>query len=218
MVVYNERKEILDIVLLEKKKPSFEFEIMLQGKDLWPVAGIDEVGRGALAGPVVVAAIILNPERIPRDIDDSKKLTSQKREHLYEEIIKNSVVSIASLEHHYIDKHNIHKATLDAIQHAVNGLNIFPKAVLIDGRSIPDNLPCQAFAIIKGDSYSLSIAAASIVAKVTRDRIMKLAHNTYPEYGFNSHVGYPTKKHLQALKENGPSKIHRMTFRPLRDY
>ncbi|MBY7649617.1 MAG: ribonuclease HII [Candidatus Liberibacter europaeus] len=197
--------------------PSFEFEINMEKKGLSPVAGLDEVGRGALAGPVVVAAVILNPDIIPLGIDDSKKLTPKKREKIYEEIINSAIVSIASADHQYIDNNNIHKATLDMMYNAIKKLTISPKSVLIDGRSIPKNLSCQSFAIVKGDSVSLSIAAASIIAKVTRDRIMRNAHKQYPYYGFDSHVGYPTAKHLQAIKENGPSRIHRMTFRPLKD-
>lgn len=197
--------------------PNFGFELKLQQKNLWPVAGIDEVGRGALAGPVVVAAVILNPDKIPLGINDSKMLTQKKREKIYEEIIDTSIISIASADNIYIDQNNIHKATLDIMCNAVKKLDIFPKSVLIDGRSIPENLPCQSFAIVKGDTISLSIAAASIVAKVTRDRIMRFIHTIYPQYGFDSNVGYPTVKHLQSITENGPSRIHRMTFRPLKD-
>ncbi|MFV0256537.1 MAG: ribonuclease HII [Candidatus Liberibacter solanacearum] len=202
---------------VKHEKPNFEFEIMVRQKQMWPVAGIDEVGRGALAGSVVVAAIILDPNNIPPGINDSKKIPQKKREYLYEKIINSAIVSIASAGNRYIDQHNIHKATLDTMYRAINNLKIAPRSVLIDGRSIPENLPCQAFSIIKGDSSSLSIAAASIVAKVTRDRLMKMAHKKYPDYGFDSHVGYPTVKHRQAIKEKGPSRIHRMSFRPLKD-
>ncbi|ACT57549.1 ribonuclease HII [Candidatus Liberibacter asiaticus] len=199
------------------ERPHFELEAMVREKNMWPVAGIDEVGRGALAGPVVVAAIILDPNNIPFGINDSKKISHKKREELYEKITSSAIISISSASHQYIDKHNIHKATLDAIYHAVENLQVIPRSALIDGRSIPEDLPCQAFAVIKGDSISLSIAAASIIAKVTRDRLMRIAHKKYPDYGFDSHVGYPTAKHQQVIKEKGPSCIHRLTFRPLRN-
>ncbi|AHA27839.1 ribonuclease HII [Candidatus Liberibacter americanus] len=202
--------------MIKGNHPNFEFELKLHQKNLWPIAGIDEVGRGALAGPIVVAAVILNPDKIPLGINDSKMLTQKKREKIYEEIIDSSIISIDYADNIYIDNNNIHKATLDIMCTAVKKLYILPKSVLIDGRSVPKNLPCQSFAIVKGDKISLSIAAASIVAKVTRDRIMREAHKIYPKYGFDSHVGYPTAKHLQAIKENGPSTIHRMSFRPLK--
>ncbi|AKK20619.1 ribonuclease HII [Candidatus Liberibacter africanus] len=208
-------KENISSYLITPKKPHFEFETIIQEKNMWPVAGIDEVGRGAIAGPVVVAAIILDPNNIPDDINDSKKMSQKKREELYEKIMSSAVVSIASASSQYIDQHNIHKATLDTMCRVVKNLPVIPQSVLIDGRSIPEHLPCQAFSIIKGDSISLSIAAASIIAKVTRDRFMKMAHKKYPEYGFDSHVGYPTVKHRQVIREKGPSRIHRMTFRPL---
>ncbi|AGA64360.1 Ribonuclease HII [Liberibacter crescens BT-1] len=198
-----------------KKNPDFELEKQAKINNFWPVAGVDEVGRGALAGPVVVAAVILNPERIPSGINDSKRLTHKKRETLYEEICKDSIVAIALSEHDQIDQSNIRKATLDAMHRAILGLAIQPKIALIDGRDIPEGLPCPALTVIKGDSHSLSIAAASIIAKVTRDQIMKCADLEYPGYGFDIHVGYPTSKHLEILKKKGPSQIHRMTFRPL---
>ncbi|MEG8098869.1 ribonuclease HII [Candidatus Liberibacter brunswickensis] len=203
-----------DIIIPEN--PHFELELIMQKQNMFPVAGVDEVGRGAIAGPVVVAAVILNPNNIPVGINDSKKISHKRREELYGKIMNSSIISIAFASSRYIDKHNIHKATLDTMCLVVKNLQVIPRSVLIDGRSTPEDLPCKSFSIIKGDSVSLSIAAASIIAKVIRDRFMKTANARYPGYGFNTHVGYPTEKHRRAIIEKGPSCIHRMTFRPLK--
>lgn len=196
--------------------PDFTLELEARNRGFWPVAGTDEAGRGPLAGPVVAAAVILDADNIPDGLDDSKKLTRLKRESLFRLIMETSIVSVASSGPGLIDSVNILRASLDAMRRAVLGLEISPALVLADGRDKPPGIPCEATAVIKGDARSLSIAAASIIAKVTRDRMMERAGIIHPSYGFEGHVGYGTPAHLRAIESHGPCALHRMSFRPLK--
>ena len=196
-------------------KPHYRLEQDLLRDGVGPVAGVDEVGRGPLAGPVAVAAVILNPRALPDGIDDSKALTPEQRERLFEIIMKKAAcVSLAFASATEIDALNIRGATLAAMARAVNALALRPGFALIDGRDRPDGLICTSRAIIGGDALSLSVAAASIVAKVARDRMMTRLHAHYPDYGFARHVGYGTKFHLEAIARCGLSPFHRLSFRP----
>ncbi|RVE87830.1 ribonuclease HII [Sinorhizobium meliloti] len=201
---------------LQAPVPDFTFERAAHRDGFWPVAGADEAGRGPLAGPVVAAAVILDPDAIPAGLNDSKLLTAEQREALFEEILATSTVSIASSSSARIDTTDILKASLDAMRRAVHGLELAARIVLVDGRDVPPGLSCHAKAIVKGDSRSVSIAAASIVAKVTRDRMMARADATFPLYGFAHHAGYATVKHRKAIESHGPCSLHRMSFRPFR--
>lgn len=198
------------------KAPDFSLELAGKKAGLWPVAGTDEAGRGPLAGPVVAAAVILDPDNIPDGLNDSKKLSKARREAIFEKIIQTAHVSIASSGPALIDDINILRASLDAMRRAVIGLEIAPALVLADGRDIPPDIACAGQAVIKGDARSLSIAAASIIAKVSRDRMMEQACRIYPAYGFSGHSGYGTAVHRKAIEEHGPCPLHRMSFRPLR--
>ena len=189
----------------------FENNLVRNGYVL--IAGADEVGRGALAGPVVAASVILDLKRVPKGINDSKKLTRLQREHLAAEIEKKAIAfSVARVEHDAIDKINILQASLSAIAQAVKALQPIPDYVLIDGKFEVPHLNCPQLAIVKGDSLSVSIAAASIIAKVARDSWMRGYDEEYPGYGFAQHVGYNTRVHQEALLRLGPSAIHRTTF------
>ena len=176
------------------------------------VCGIDEAGRGPLAGPVVAAAVILPKDEKILFVNDSKKLSEKKREALFEEI-KTKAVSygIGIVDHNIIDEMNILQATYEAMRIAVSKLNPEPDVCLNDAVTIPDLNRLQV-PIIKGDAKSVSIAAASILAKVTRDRLMKGLAEDYPEYGFEKHKGYGTKAHMEAIRQYGPSPVHRKTF------
>ncbi|NML74625.1 ribonuclease HII [Rhizobium sp. S-51] len=196
--------------------PSFEFEQLAERRGLFPVAGTDEAGRGPLAGPVVAAAVILDPMNTPPGLNDSKKLSASQRERLFDSILETSIVSIASSSPRHIDRRDIRKASLDAMRRAVAGLAVAPRHVLVDGRDVPPSLTVSAQALVKGDSRSLSIAAASIVAKVMRDRMMARAGLVHPAYGFEIHAGYGTERHRSAIAVHGPCLLHRMSFRPLR--
>jgi ribonuclease HII len=197
--------------------PDFRRERRLGKKDQWPVAGIDEVGRGCLAGPVAAAAVILDPAHVPRGINDSKCLTAALREELYEEILTRALsVSVCFVTAAEIDKINIRQASLAAMRGALAALAVVPRYVLIDGNDLPQDLACPGEAIIKGDGLSVSIAAASIIAKVARDRLMTRLCQAHPAYGFSRHVGYATQEHLEALAKHGPSPYHRLSFSPLR--
>jgi ribonuclease HII len=177
------------------------------------IAGTDEVGRGSLAGPVVAAAVILGPRGVPRGIDDSKKLTRLRREELAEEIRRRALAyAISRVEHDSIDRVNIHRASLFAMESAVKALQPQPDYVLIDGRYQLPEIDCPQEAVIKGDSISVSIAAASIVAKVSRDLWMREYDREYPGYGFSSHCGYNTREHQEAITRMGPCAIHRVSF------
>ncbi len=196
--------------------PDFSLELVARKAGHWPVAGTDEAGRGPLAGPVVAAAVILDPDNIPDGLNDSKQLTAARREELFEVIMATAEVSIAASGPRHIDERNILRASLDAMRRAVAGLSILPAYVLADGRDVPQGLCCPGRAVIKGDSRSVSIAAASIIAKVTRDRMMTRAHQVFPLYGFDSHAGYATPQHRAGIEAHGPCLLHRMSFRPLR--
>ncbi len=178
------------------------------------VAGVDEVGRGCLAGPVVAAAVVLNPARYVPRVCDSKTVTALERERLFEKITRTAVAwSVAAADPAEIDRINIHQASLRAMQRAVLALSPMPDCVLVDAFRIPDLLMAQR-AVIHGDSRCTAIAAASIVAKVTRDRMMQVLHGQDPRYGFDRHKGYATRVHLEAVARFGYSDVHRRSFRP----
>jgi ribonuclease HII len=197
--------------------PTFRFEEALMRDGYSLIAGIDEVGRGPLAGPVVASAVVLDPRNIPEGLHDSKQLTAARREVLFEQILATALdVAISSVSALEIDRTDIRKASLEAMRRATHSLHCRPSFVLIDGRDVAPGLPCPGKAIVKGDARSFSISAASIVAKVTRDRMMVAAAGHYPGYGFEFHAGYATAFHRRAIIEMGPCTIHRMSFRPLR--
>lgn len=175
--------------------------------------GTDEAGRGPLAGDVYAAAVILNPDDVIEEINDSKKLSEKKREKLFD-IIKEKAVSwcIATASVEEIEEINILNAAMLAMKRAVSGLDVKPEFVLVDGNKVPDGLEIKADCLVKGDALSASIGAASILAKVARDRYMKEIALKYPEYGFEKHKGYGTKQHREALLKYGPCPVHRMSF------
>ena len=202
---------------MSKKKsavgpPSFEFEKEFWSKGLKLIGSLDEAGRGPLAGPVVAAAVILDPELYPAGLNDSKKLTDAKRERLFDEIMEMAQVSIGIADHRKIDAVNIRQATLLAMRDAAIGLPITADAFLIDGNVVPEGLGKPARAIVSGDALSLSISAASIIAKVTRDRLMREFAKQYPQYGFDQHKGYGTPKHYDAIRQYGILNEHRRSF------
>jgi ribonuclease HII len=191
--------------------PHFDIELRCSG----PIAGIDEAGRGPWAGPVVAAAVILDPRRIPLGLDDSKRLKPEIRERLHGEIMAMAAVGIGIAEVDRIDRDNILAATLWAMRQALEALPLSPALALVDGNRAPA-LPCPVRTIVRGDAISLSIAAASIIAKVTRDRIMAMLDRAHPGYGFTRHKGYGTAQHAEALARLGPCPIHRRSFAPVR--
>lgn len=194
--------------------PHFDFEREAIAQGYRWVAGVDEVGRGPLAGPVGVAAIILDPSDIPDGLDDSKALTEAERDALRPVILAKALsISVAFASAEEIDAFNIRRAALRAMARAVGALSIRPHLVLVDGRDIPEGLSCPARAIVGGDAISVSIAAASIIAKTTRDALMRNLSGEYPHYGFADHVGYATPFHRQALSAAGPCPYHRRSFR-----
>lgn len=181
------------------------------------IAGVDEAGRGPLAGPVVAAAVILNPKRPIKGLADSKVLTAKAREQLFNLIREHALAwSVARARVSEIDTINILQASLLAMQRAVSRLSFLPQLALIDGNICP-KLPCPAQTIIKGDALEPAISAASIVAKVLRDRMMMMLDKKYPQYGFAQHKGYSTQTHLLALEQHGPCRIHRQSFMPVKD-
>lgn len=194
--------------------PNFRRERALLKRGLWPVAGCDEAGRGPLAGPVVAAAVVLNPNRIPRGIDDSKRLTAEQREKLFDKICATSAFAVAFASPARIDRDNILRASLWALSRAVRALPEAPLHVFVDGRDRID-VPCDCEAVIGGDGIVLSVAAASIIAKVTRDRLMIALAQDCPGYGFEQHKGYAVPEHLEALDRLGPSAHHRTFFAPV---
>ncbi len=181
------------------------------------LAGTDEAGRGPLAGEVVAAAVILNPKRPIVGLNDSKKLSEKKREALFIEIQEKALAfGIASATVEEIDQLNILHASMLAMSRAVAQLSVAPEHVLVDGNRLPLNLPCPAEAVVKGDARHEAIAAASILAKVTRDRMIVEASMHYPQYGFEKHKGYPTAQHLEALNLHGITPLHRRSFAPVK--
>lgn len=194
----------------------------LWARGLRQVAGVDEAGRGPLAGPVVVAAVILPCDwaSIPPEyaaLNDSKQLTEEARERFFELLTRDFriVHAIVEVDHLAIDRLNILRATHHGMAEALRRLQITPEHALIDGRPVP-GLPCTQTALVKGDARSYSIAAASVLAKVTRDRFMLAADQLHPGYGFAQHKGYPTPEHLEAVRRLGPCPLHRRSFAPLR--
>jgi ribonuclease HII len=194
--------------------PNFSFESAALNQGHSIICGIDEAGRGPWAGPVVASAVILDPKNIPHGLNDSKKLNEAKREALFDPIMCLSKVGIGIVSAAEIDEINILQATFLAMQRAFDQLEIKPHLALIDGNKSP-KLNCKTQTIIGGDAKSLSIAAASIIAKVTRDRIMHQLDQTYPHYGFIRHKGYGTAAHAAALAIHGPCAEHRKSFKPI---
>lgn len=198
------------------ERPTFARERRLLGREIFPVAGCDEAGRGPLAGPVVAAAVILDPKRIPRGLNDSKKLTMEEREALYDKICASAQVAVAFGSTARIDRDNIRQASLWALSCAVAALPVRPRVVFVDGcDKIVVPADCECHAVIGGDARVASIAAASIVAKVTRDRLMVRLGAAHPGYGFERHMGYSVPEHFAALARLGPTIHHRRSFAPI---
>jgi ribonuclease HII len=195
-------------------RPTFQRERRAMKRGVWPVAGCDEAGRGPLAGPVVAAAVILDPKRIPRGLDDSKKLKPETREALYAKICVSAEVAVAFASPSRIDRDNIRQASLWALAQAVAALPIKPRLVFVDGCDRIEAV-CDCEAVIGGDARLVSIAAASIVAKVTRDRLMARLGAAHPGYGFERHMGYSVPEHFAALDRLGPTIHHRRSFAPV---
>ena len=194
----------------------FHREAHAISRGLWPLAGVDEVGRGPLAGPVVAAAVILDPQAVPDGLDDSKNLTPARREELFSIIAESALaIGVASATAAQIDTINIRQATLLAMRRAVAALALPPAFVLVDGND-PPVLACPCESVIGGDAQIASIAAASIIAKVTRDAMMARLCARYPAYGFSLHAGYGTPRHSAALQAHGPCPEHRYSFAPVK--
>ena len=193
--------------------PDYEFEKAAVNSGFSCICGVDEAGRGPLAGPVCAAAVILPEGAVIEGLDDSKKLTEKKRERLYD-IIKQTAVaySVAYGTLEEIETVNILEATYLAMNRAIEGLTIKPDFALIDGNRVPRGIKIPCETIVKGDSKSMSVAAASVLAKVTRDRLMLEYDKKYPEYNFKKHKGYGTKEHTELIKQYGPCEIHRLSF------
>lgn len=193
--------------------PDFSYENIARQKGYKFICGVDEAGRGPLAGPVCAAAVILPPDCIIDGLNDSKKISEKKREMLFEQIIQKAVsysVAYGTLEE--IEKYNILEATYLAMNRAIDGLSQKADFALIDGNRIPKNIKIPCETVVKGDSKSCSVAAASILAKVTRDRLMLEYDKKYPQYNFAKHKGYGTKAHYEAIKEYGVCEMHRLSF------
>jgi ribonuclease HII len=198
----------------EDIRPTFRRERAAFKRGVWPVAGCDEAGRGPLAGPVVAAAVILDPRRVPRGLDDSKKLDPETRAKLHIKICANAQVAVACAPPWRIDRDNILRASLWALARAVAALPVKPMLVFVDGRDRID-IGCECEPVISGDAIIASIAAASIVAKVTRDRLMTRLGILHPGYGFERHKGYSVPEHFNALARLGPTVHHRRSFAPV---
>ncbi len=195
--------------------PDFSFEQTAHGNGFTHIAGVDEVGRGPLAGPVVAAAVILDPANIPAGLNDSKKLSAKRREALFDQIMTSAVVSIAQATVAEIDEHNILRASHIAMVRAIDGLAQRPGHILIDGNMVPRGLTISSETIVKGDGRSQSIAAASIVAKLWRDRHMVDLAQQFPGYGWETNAGYGTAQHIKGLQALGVTPHHRRSFAPI---
>ena len=193
--------------------PDYEFEKAAVNSGFSCICGVDEAGRGPLAGPVCAAAVVLPEGAVIEGLDDSKKLTEKKRERLYD-IIKETAVaySVAYGTLEEIETVNILEATYLAMNRAIEGLSVKPDFALIDGNRVPRGIKIPCETVVKGDSKSMSVAAASVLAKVTRDRLMLEYDKKYPEYNFKKHKGYGTKEHTELIKQYGPCEIHRLSF------
>ncbi len=200
---------------MAKTFPDMSFEDAARTRGHRLIAGVDEVGRGPLAGPVTAAAVILDQARVPKGLADSKQLTEKRRAALYDEIFALATVSIAHASVEEIDSLNILRASHLAMERAVAGLALAPDHLLIDGNMIPRGLTVSAEAIVKGDARSLSISAASIVAKVCRDRLMVDLAQHHPGYGWERNAGYPSPAHKEALRNLGVTPHHRRSFKPV---
>lgn len=203
-----------DSPIIIPSTPDLKFERAAIRRGAKIVCGVDEAGRGPLAGPVVVSAVILNHRRVPEGLNDSKVLTAAEREALYEKIMASATVSITVMPPSVIARMNILQASLWGMRQAVLGLTLKADHVLVDGNMVPKDLPCSGQAIVGGDGRSVSIAAASIIAKVTRDRMCQIMDCEEPHFGFASHKGYAAPQHLEALTTHGPGRHHRMDFAP----
>ena len=193
--------------------PDYEFEKAALNSGFNAVCGVDEAGRGPLAGPVCAAAVILAPDTVIEGLDDSKKLSEKKRERLFDVITEKAIsfsVAFGTLEE--IESLNILEATFLAMNRAIDGLSVKPDFALIDGNRAPKNIKIPCETVIKGDSKSMSVAAASVLAKVTRDRLMLKYDAEYTQYDFKKHKGYGTKEHTELIKKYGPCEIHRVSF------
>ena len=209
----NEKKNLLDRQFYEMST----YESSLRAEGFQFIAGIDEVGRGPLAGPVVAAAVILPHDFYLPGLTDSKKLSEQKRESFFHDIEKQAVsIGIGVIDSTTIDNINIYEATKLAMKKAISNLHIQPDYLLIDAMKLNVDLPQQS--IIKGDAKSISIAASSIIAKVTRDKYMVNLGEKYPQYGFSNNMGYGTKEHIEAIRNFGVLKEHRLSFAPVKDF
>ena len=210
------RKKVLEKIDLKNIDP-YKYENELKNKGIKLIAGVDEVGRGPLVGPVVTACVILPEDFNLEGLTDSKKLTEKKRDFYYDEIMKQAVsIGVGIVSNEEIDKINIYEATKVAMKQAVDNCNIKPEHVLIDAMKLDLDIPSTS--IIKGDLLSISISAASVIAKVTRDRMMYELDEKYPMYDFKSNKGYPTKKHMEAIKEYGIIPEHRKSYGPVKEY
>ena len=200
-----EKEERLKLLKADEEK--------LHEKNIEYIAGIDEAGRGPLAGPVVVGVVIMPKDSMIEGVNDSKKVSEKKREKLYDEITNEAIAwGVGIVDQNRIDEINILNATKEAVTMAISSLKVKPDLILVDALTNIDTLGIPYKSIIKGDAKEYSIAAASIIAKVTRDRIMRQWDEVFPEYGFKGHKGYGTKKHIEAIKEYGPCMLHRKTF------
>lgn len=198
---------------IERLNKLKEFERNLYSTGIKNIVGIDEAGRGPLAGPVVVGAVIMKPESFIEGVNDSKKISEKKREKLYERITEEAIAwSVGIVDQKEIDEINILNATKKALKMAIMNLQVKPERIVVDALEHIDTCGIPYTSIIKGDAKVYSISAASIIAKVTRDRMMREYDEIYPEYGFAGHKGYGTAKHIQALKEFGPCALHRRSF------
>lgn len=216
----NRKKDVKDIKAIDLYLCSLDnmrYEKELYDKDITLIAGVDEVGRGPLIGPVVASAVILPKDYVLKGLTDSKKLSEKKRDYYYDIIKKDALaIGIGIIDNNIIDEVNIYEATKLAMKEAINNLCVKPEHILIDAMKLDIDIPTTS--IIKGDFKSQTIAAASVIAKVTRDRMMYELDKDYPEYNFKSNKGYPTKDHLDAIEKYGVLKQHRNSYGPVRDY
>lgn len=209
----------MDIEEITRLKKLLKYERKAQKEGFKVIAGVDEAGRGPLAGPVVAAACILPKNFMLPGINDSKQLTPEKRDTLYQALTTHPdvIYGVGVIDHARIDTINILKATIEAMLHAIAQLSRVPDILLVDGMALPQS-QIPSWKLISGDALSLSIGAASIIAKVTRDRLMEEYHKEWPHYGFAQHKGYGTSNHLSAIEQHGPCPIHRRSFEPIKTY